>query len=149
MLGNNWVNDKMYEPDRTNLGNNAMTRSHGERVLTPEHQPGFRLQRGPRGWRRHAVELNNSTAENHITGSRMFSPQTTRARQGLISTKFAKKNGDIFDFNKADQKERMMKEFNDKVKVYQDKLALLNDRVNSQQRVPSNDVMSRISGNSI
>lgn len=42
----------------------------------------------------------------------------------------------------------MMREFNDKVKQYQDKLAKINSRILSQQRNPSVDIMSRVSANS-
>ena len=115
MLGNNWVNDKMYEPDRTNLGSTAVTRSHQERILTPD-QPATRLYRGPRGWKRvPQIDLNETAPENSITGVRLFSPQQTQRVGGLKTVKSAVKNGDIFDFNKTDTKDRMMKEFNDKV----------------------------------
>lgn len=77
---------------------------------------------------------------------RLFSPQHTARVNGFKSVKSAVKNGDIFDFNKTETKDKMMREFNDKVKQYQDKLAKINSR--SQQRNPSVDIMSRVSGNS-
>jgi hypothetical protein len=57
------------------------------------------------------IDLNETAPENSISGLRLFSPQVTNTARvnGLKTVKSAVKNGDIFDFNQTDSKDRMMR----------------------------------------
>lgn len=63
--------------------------------MTPETGPvgGFKLTRGARGWRREKPEdLDKSSTSIRITTH----------RDALFTPKVATKNGDIFNFDNAD-----------------------------------------------
>ena len=79
-LGNNWMNNKNYEPNKTNFGEDAMpTATHYRSMSTRNASKEFgSLTRGPKGWRRSRANLDLNESTDVISPQhqpRLFSPQ--------------------------------------------------------------------------